>query len=31
MSAIIPDSPSGYLAIHFLDWIAEAPRTVAAE
>src|SRR6185436_14035472 len=23
------DSPSGYLTIQFLDWIAEAPRTYA--
>jgi hypothetical protein len=27
MLGIIVDSPSGYLTIQFLDWIAEAPRT----
>jgi hypothetical protein len=27
MSDIVRDSPSGYLVIQFLDWIAEAPRT----
>ncbi len=27
MSAIVPDSPSGYLILQFLTWLAERPRT----
>jgi hypothetical protein len=27
MSDIVRDSPSGYLVIQLLDWVAESPRT----
>jgi hypothetical protein len=27
MSSIVPDSPSGYLTLQFLAWLAERPRT----
>jgi len=27
MPSIVPDSPSGYLTLQFLDWLAERPRS----
>ena len=27
MPSLVPDSPSGYLTLQFLDWLAERPRT----